>query len=213
MESSPGCLRGAGAGMRAASPSRTPLIAIQPSCTSLPQPQRRRLTCRFGTLCTQGTASPSACGASGQCPGRPRGSAARSWCRKPGPAGHPARRTPSTGRPLNRDREEGCQDHPLAGLCPLPGTPPPGQEGTQHPGLVVPTHTHPSARPRPRARDRGAGGSSWTGSSRWRRRRGSGRGGGSRPPGTGWWPPSADSVHISESGGAPWGQRRCPGPS
>lgn len=132
--------------MRAASPSRTPLIVIQPLCTSLPQPQRRRLTCRFGTLCTQGTASPSACGASGQCPGRPRGSAARSWCRKPGPAGHPARRTPSTGRPLNRDREEGCQDHPLAGLCPLPGTLGPPLQGRRGPSTQgwwsQPTRTH-----------------------------------------------------------------------
>lgn len=110
----------------------------------------------------------------------------------------PARRTPRTGRPLCM--RLGRQDPPL-------GTkPPPPLHASLSPREQDPAPgTHPSAPPRPRARDTGAENSSWPGSSRWRRRRGSGRAGGSRQPGTGWWPPSADSVHISGRGSSPAG--------
>lgn len=74
------------------------------------------------------------------------------------------------------------------------------------PRAGVPSPTYPCPRPQPRARGRAAAGSSWTGSSRWRRHRGSGRGGSSRrPPGMGWWPPPARSIHISRGTGSPVG--------
>lgn len=92
MESSPGCLRGT-AGHQGRPPTR------------LPSPWLGILTCRSGTLCTRGIATLRACGASGRRPGRSRGSAARSWCRRAGPAGRPARRKPRSVRPLRR-REE-----------------------------------------------------------------------------------------------------------
>lgn len=194
VESRLGCLWGAGT---------SGALGALLGCISRSPPQGWGLTCRFGTLCTEGTASPSACEVSARCPGRPRGSAARSWCRTPGPAGCPARCTPSTARPLSATREggQGCllvRFYPARTL---------GRAGgCQHPGVVSPSPTYPCPRPQPRARGRAAAGSSWTGSSRWRRHRGSGRGGSSRrPPGTGWWPPPARSIHISGGTGRPGG--------
>lgn len=72
---------------------------------------------------------------SGRCPGRPRGSAARSWCTTPGPAGRPARCTPSTACPLSATREGG-QACLLVGFYPARTLGRAG--GSQHPGVVSP---------------------------------------------------------------------------